>query len=486
MHVTATLADKSHIGSDVQGLCAAATCTTARNLMSYCRAVPSCGPWSVHCRPKLPSPLCMSLHLLGLASFVFMPARFTTHDRWSKYPAAFWGLPMMQDTVTGQETEVVYGRNDFIKIPARSDFVMVLLVASSRCSAAKLAGCFCSTTPGSHQPQQSHRPMLPEDVVRLNVVNQTPHPQHRVPHLFEFLEDNYMIEWWDCDFRAWFYKPYRDRIAAAFASAKARAGAAAGSANDVQASATGQQAAAQAVGKQGTAKAAHRHAGQKAEAQQDDAASASQQPEAEGRAAAARAQRHQAAKQRAAQQKHEKQQQQDRQLEEQQQQQRQAAAHEAEEAGADAGKQGANAAAVRSRYQDPVAESMHSEKAAAKAATGSESSVKGADGSAAVQPANGAQQPKVGGDARAADNEGQQSVAVRSEEQQRVPAADQASVAGAGDVRNGASDVSKQQADGSARHRQQQGNKAPTPRRVDDATEEEMQSADALRDDYDQ
>ena len=56
----------------------------------------------------------------------------------------------MQDTVTGQETEVVYGRNDFIKIPARSDFVTVLLVGSSRCSAAELAGCFCRSTPGSH------------------------------------------------------------------------------------------------------------------------------------------------------------------------------------------------------------------------------------------------------------------------------------------------------------------------------------------------
>ncbi len=43
-----------------------------------------------------------------------------------------------------------------------------------------------------------------------------------MPHLFEFLEDNYMIEWWDCDFRAWYYSPYRDRISRAFAASQAR------------------------------------------------------------------------------------------------------------------------------------------------------------------------------------------------------------------------------------------------------------------------
>ena len=26
----------------------------------------------------------------------------------------------------------------------------------------------------------------------------------RVPHIFEFLEDNVMIEWWDCDFQSWY------------------------------------------------------------------------------------------------------------------------------------------------------------------------------------------------------------------------------------------------------------------------------------------
>ena len=38
--------------------------------------------------------------------------------------------------------------------------------------------------------------------------------------MFEFLEDNYMVEWWDCDFRAWYYQPYRDRISRAFEAAK--------------------------------------------------------------------------------------------------------------------------------------------------------------------------------------------------------------------------------------------------------------------------
>lgn len=31
----------------------------------------------------------------------------------------------------------------------------------------------------------------------------------RLPHLFEFLDENYMLEWWACDFAAWYYKPYR-------------------------------------------------------------------------------------------------------------------------------------------------------------------------------------------------------------------------------------------------------------------------------------
>ncbi|GIL73798.1 hypothetical protein Vretifemale_3892 [Volvox reticuliferus] len=34
----------------------------------------------------------------------------------------------------------------------------------------------------------------------------------RTPHMFEFLEDNYLLEWWDDTFRAWYYKPYRSII----------------------------------------------------------------------------------------------------------------------------------------------------------------------------------------------------------------------------------------------------------------------------------
>jgi hypothetical protein len=32
------------------------------------------------------------------------------------------------------------------------------------------------------------------------------------PHLFIFLENTLMIEWWDGPFAAWYYKPYRDII----------------------------------------------------------------------------------------------------------------------------------------------------------------------------------------------------------------------------------------------------------------------------------
>lgn len=32
------------------------------------------------------------------------------------------------------------------------------------------------------------------------------------PHLFEYLEDTVMMEWWDGQFEAWYYKPYRTII----------------------------------------------------------------------------------------------------------------------------------------------------------------------------------------------------------------------------------------------------------------------------------
>ncbi|GLC58040.1 hypothetical protein PLESTB_001311500 [Pleodorina starrii] len=34
----------------------------------------------------------------------------------------------------------------------------------------------------------------------------------RTPHMFEFLEDNCLLEWWDAPFRAWYYQPYRTVI----------------------------------------------------------------------------------------------------------------------------------------------------------------------------------------------------------------------------------------------------------------------------------
>ncbi|KAG2484590.1 hypothetical protein HYH03_016631 [Edaphochlamys debaryana] len=34
----------------------------------------------------------------------------------------------------------------------------------------------------------------------------------RTPHMFEFLEDNCLLEWWDGPFQAWYYQPYRSII----------------------------------------------------------------------------------------------------------------------------------------------------------------------------------------------------------------------------------------------------------------------------------
>mmetsp|Transcript_13846 Transcript_13846/g.19835 ORF Transcript_13846/g.19835 Transcript_13846/m.19835 type:complete len:199 (+) Transcript_13846:98-694(+) len=37
-----------------------------------------------------------------------------------------------------------------------------------------------------------------------------------VPHVFEFLEDTVMAEWWDEPFRAWYYIPYRNVVESSF------------------------------------------------------------------------------------------------------------------------------------------------------------------------------------------------------------------------------------------------------------------------------
>jgi hypothetical protein len=37
-----------------------------------------------------------------------------------------------------------------------------------------------------------------------------------VPHIFEFLEDTVIAEWWDRPFHSWFYQPYRNIVEASF------------------------------------------------------------------------------------------------------------------------------------------------------------------------------------------------------------------------------------------------------------------------------
>lgn len=37
-----------------------------------------------------------------------------------------------------------------------------------------------------------------------------------VPHVFEFLEDTVIAEWWDRPFHSWFYQPYRRIVEASF------------------------------------------------------------------------------------------------------------------------------------------------------------------------------------------------------------------------------------------------------------------------------
>lgn len=40
-----------------------------------------------------------------------------------------------------------------------------------------------------------------------------------VPHIFEFVEDTCMAEWWEPQgFQAWFYKPYREIVDKSFSS----------------------------------------------------------------------------------------------------------------------------------------------------------------------------------------------------------------------------------------------------------------------------
>ena len=50
-----------------------------------------------------------------------------------------------------------------------------------------------------------------EEVIELEPNILVEIPAYR-PHVFEFLEDSSMLEWWDGPFRAFYYKPYRDAI----------------------------------------------------------------------------------------------------------------------------------------------------------------------------------------------------------------------------------------------------------------------------------
>ncbi|CAI5461870.1 unnamed protein product [Closterium sp. Yama58-4] len=66
-----------------------------------------------------------------------------------------------------------------------------------------------------------HRPQEPSPAVRGAITAareatdaMASQVEERVPHMFHFLEDNLMIEWWDCDFKAWYYRPYRDIVEA--------------------------------------------------------------------------------------------------------------------------------------------------------------------------------------------------------------------------------------------------------------------------------
>ena len=44
------------------------------------------------------------------------------------------------------------------------------------------------------------------------------------PHIFEFLTDAVLAEWWDGPFRAWFYKPYRQLVTESLAATQGRPG----------------------------------------------------------------------------------------------------------------------------------------------------------------------------------------------------------------------------------------------------------------------
>lgn len=42
------------------------------------------------------------------------------------------------------------------------------------------------------------------------------------PHIFEFITDTILAEWWDGPFQAWYYEPYRNIVQASFTTMNSR------------------------------------------------------------------------------------------------------------------------------------------------------------------------------------------------------------------------------------------------------------------------
>ena len=61
-----------------------------------------------------------------------------------------------------------------------------------------------------------------EDVVRTFGSTERIALPPNIPHLFEFLTDTVMAEWWEHPFEARYYKPYRERVDQSFREASAR------------------------------------------------------------------------------------------------------------------------------------------------------------------------------------------------------------------------------------------------------------------------
>lgn len=90
-----------------------------------------------------------------------------------------------QDPRTGQEQVAEYGHNDFIIIPARWVGCSIRSLIS-----ALMGGRRASRGGGDSGDRRTKQ-------------RRTAVAAARWPHLFEFLEDNCLLEWWDGPFKAW-------------------------------------------------------------------------------------------------------------------------------------------------------------------------------------------------------------------------------------------------------------------------------------------